>query len=75
MKYTLFFRKQIEVNTDPQRRCYNGCHASSEIRWTNWAEICTYSSKNIAEDSAKTFKEINKKQEYLVLPKCEIPKN
>ena len=25
-----------EVNTDPQRRCYNGCHFSSEFRWTEW---------------------------------------
>ena len=25
-----------EVNTDPQRRCYNGCHFSSEFLWTEW---------------------------------------
>lgn len=29
----LYTRRRIEVNTDPQRRCYNGCHASSELRW------------------------------------------
>jgi hypothetical protein len=29
-------RQQIEVNTDPQRRCYNGCHYSSEFVWTSW---------------------------------------
>jgi len=33
------FRKKRLVNTDPQRRCYNGCHASSELVWTGWAEI------------------------------------
>jgi len=29
-------RNRIEVNTDPQRRCYNGCHFSSEVVWTSW---------------------------------------
>lgn len=24
------------VNTDPQRRCYNGCHFRSEYQWTAW---------------------------------------
>ena len=24
------------VNTDPQRRCYNGCLFSSEIVWGEW---------------------------------------
>ena len=26
----------VEVNTDPQSRCYNGCHAKSEIVTTPW---------------------------------------
>lgn len=30
-------RKLVLVNTDPQRRCYNGCHAKSELQWTGWA--------------------------------------
>lgn len=29
-------RRQVLVNTDPQRRCYNGCHARSELQWTPW---------------------------------------
>lgn len=29
-------RRQVLVNTDPQRRCYNGCHFSSEWVWTSW---------------------------------------
>ena len=32
----IYHRKAYEANTDPQRRCYNGCHFSSEIRWTDW---------------------------------------
>jgi hypothetical protein len=33
------FRIWQEVNTDPQRRCYNGCHFSSEWRWTSWGVL------------------------------------
>lgn len=36
---TIWTRRQIEVNTDPQRRCYNGCHAKSELRWTEWETL------------------------------------
>lgn len=32
-------RKSILINTDPQRRCYNGCHYSSERIWTNWGDL------------------------------------
>lgn len=36
---TISTRRQVEVNTDPQRRCYNGCHARSEMQWTEWEVI------------------------------------
>lgn len=29
-------RNRVLVNIDPQRRCYNGCHASSKLQWTKW---------------------------------------
>ena len=32
-------RSLIEVNTDPQKRCYNGVHKSSEMVWTNWSDL------------------------------------
>ena len=35
----LYMRRRIEVNTDPQKRCYNGCHFSSELRWTDWESL------------------------------------
>ena len=28
-----------EVNTDPQRRCYNGAHFSSEMQWSSWGDL------------------------------------
>lgn len=37
--FTIKMRKRIEVNTDPQRRCYNGCHAKSELRWLEWESL------------------------------------
>ena len=37
--YVIKSRRKIEVNTDRQQRCYNGCHAKSEIRWTAWDTI------------------------------------
>jgi len=29
-------RRQMLINTDPQRRCYNGCHYKPELSWTPW---------------------------------------
>lgn len=34
-------RRQMTINTDPQRRCYNGCHARTEEVWTPW-ELLVY---------------------------------
>jgi hypothetical protein len=66
-KFTLWFRKKIVVNTDPQRRCYDGCNFSEETVWTKWAEIYTSRSKADLEDSAVLFKRSNKNSEYKVL--------
>lgn len=51
-------RKQIEINTDPQRRCYDGCHAKSEIVWTAWAELCDVTPEN-AERRLTYWRELN----------------
>lgn len=37
--YTIEYRRLTIVNTDPQRRCYNGCFARSELRWTDWGTL------------------------------------
>lgn len=39
--YKIQKRAQILVNTDPQRRCYNGAHFSSELQWTGWVNLET----------------------------------
>jgi hypothetical protein len=60
----LWFRRPVTVNTDPQRRCYDGVHASSRVEWSAWGHICDYRDRATAEDSAATFKRINPEREY-----------
>ena len=36
MSWNIECNFRVEVNTDPKRRCYNGCHAKSEIVTTPW---------------------------------------
>ena len=65
-KFMVEFRKKVIVNTDPQRRCYWGCNFSEKVVWTDWADICAYSTREIAEDSMATFRSINKHSEYRI---------
>lgn len=67
IKHVVQFRKQITVNTDPQRRCYNGCNFSEETIWTAWGTVAPYGTKTDAEESAACFREINKDREYRVV--------
>lgn len=66
MKYTLEFRKRITINTDPQRRCYDGAYLSSEEVWTEWAEVYSSANREGLQDSADTFKRINPTHEYRI---------
>jgi hypothetical protein len=59
IEYTIMTRKRILVNTDPQRRCYNGCHFSSELVWTAWTALSTSISRERAESQLKFWKELN----------------
>jgi len=65
--YQIATRKQVMVNTDPQRRCYNGCNFSEELQWTAWASFGRY-SKEDGESSIATFKAINPRSEYKLEP-------
>lgn len=57
--YTIEHRRQIEVNTDPQRRCYNGCHASSELRWTEWEPLNSGVAAEDVERKLTYWRELN----------------
>lgn len=72
-RHCVWFRRLTVVNTDPQRRCYNGCNFSEEEVLLPWEHICTYASKEDAETSAACFKSINPRHEYKVLPEGEQP--
>lgn len=67
-KFTIEGRRQVEVNTDPQRRCYNGCHFSSEWIWTDWYELGYVATQEEAEKAIANWKCINPKNEYRFLP-------
>lgn len=51
-------RRQL-INTDPQRRCYNGCHFSSELVWTPWEVLNLGVSAETVEDKLKFWRELN----------------
>lgn len=70
--YTILFRRQIEVNTDPQRRCYNGVHAKSEMLWTAWGSLETGLSADKVERRLKFWQELN---DYAVSQRGKSAKN
>lgn len=55
IQYRLF----IEINTDPQRRCYNGCNLSSANVWTAWATLETWADEAVAKRRIKFWRGLN----------------
>lgn len=53
---TIMQRNKILINTDPQRRCYNGAHFSSELVWSEWEALETCED---AEDRIKFWQDLN----------------
>lgn len=64
--YVVQFRKKIVINTDPERRCYDGCNFSEKLVWTEWADLCPFRNKEAAEESAAGWRNINPSSEYRV---------
>jgi len=52
-------RVRLTLNTDPQRRCYNGCHAKAEKRWTGWEILEIGISSNRVDGRLKFWRELN----------------
>jgi hypothetical protein len=44
-------RHRILINTDPQRRCYNGCHFESELIWSPWEPL----ERRVPEEKVESF--------------------
>ena len=57
--YTLRTRTRVEVNTDPQRRCYNGCHFSSELIDTPWETLESHIPAAKAQAKMQFWRELN----------------
>ena len=55
MTYELHIRRGVRVNTDPQRRCYNGCYFSSHIDWSEWEHWMDYPDEESAERAKRLF--------------------
>lgn len=45
MSHIVQVGRRVTVNTDPQRRCYDGCNFSEEVNWTPWADVCPYTNR------------------------------
>lgn len=71
--HTLWVRRKVEINTDPQRRCYNGCHAKSESWWTAWEDLFEVSDLEDGKRTMANFQAINPNREYCLLPIGEKP--
>ena len=58
MTLVIMQRKKIFVNTDPQKRCYDGCFFSYEYHWSAWEHFATPKPEQ-AEDSLAWWRELN----------------
>ena len=56
MKHKVMVREAHMVNTDPQRRCYDGCNFSEEKRWTAWSTLSRLPTLAEAEESAASWR-------------------
>jgi hypothetical protein len=52
-------RNQVMVNTDSQRRCYDGCNFSEELQWTGWTVIDFGISEEWVEGRLTFWRELN----------------
>lgn len=59
MTFLIQSREQFEYNTDPQRRCYNGCHFSSEKIWSEWKTLYSVRTEPEAIDRVNDWVKIN----------------
>ena len=58
-KFSIFIRKMAVVNTDPQRRCYDGCNFSEELQWGPWEEIDFDIAKEKLQERLKYWRGLN----------------
>lgn len=57
--YTIEHRRVRTFNSDPQRRCYNGCHAETISEWTPWDWLELKVPEGKIEDRLRFWRELN----------------
>ena len=57
-QHLIMRRQKAFVNTDPQRRCYNGAYHSYEWQWSGW-EIMERMDESQVEDRLKFWRGLN----------------
>jgi hypothetical protein len=55
MTHEVHIRRGRLINTDPQRRCYNGAYFSSHIEWSEWEHWDDAPSEEAAQLTARLF--------------------
>jgi len=53
MTAEIWIRSRTVVNTDPRRRCYNGCNYSERVDFGEWRLFQTWDTVEFAESVAK----------------------
>jgi len=59
LTFTIVKRERRLINTDPQRRCYNGAHFSSELVWSGWEPLVFGVTKSKAKSALTFWRELN----------------
>lgn len=57
--FVVITRKRQLINTDPQRRYYNGCYAKSELVWSGWVALEYCPTVEKAEERIKFWESLN----------------
>ncbi len=68
--YIVQYRRRSVINTDPLRRCYNGCNFSERTEWSEWRELGRFEEEE---------KALNLRNAYRCPPsenyQCEVVKS
>ena len=76
MRTTVWTREQRIVNTDPERRCYNGCNFSEAKVWSAWRPLYTLPTKEEADFGVANWRAYDmgaRKCEWKALPESVAP--
>jgi hypothetical protein len=56
VSYIVQRSKRITINTDPQRRCYDGVNFSETSYWDNWKNMVQWETEQQAQACAQAYK-------------------